>query len=227
MKRPEPTAATPPAGGPPAIESRGLTNVYPHDITAVERVGCDSEGEELPTGAPLLVARARRSAGGVSWWARERRPCHTDAGIRGHGDEFGVVGRSVQAAAGGPPVICGGIMAILDVVGLYYDAWANKEGDLSGVPLAPGFRFRGPVADFDDAEGYRAMAAQAGSLVTRFVVRQQFVDGNRVCSIIDWEMDLPVSPMTSAEILEVEDGQIVGGELIYDAQELRAAMAGG
>ena len=40
-------------------------------------------------------------------------------------------------------------------------------------------------------------------------------------------MDLPVAPMTSAEILEVEDGQIVRGELIYDAQELRAAMAAG
>jgi hypothetical protein len=118
-------------------------------------------------------------------------------------------------------------MTVLDVVGLYYDAWANRKGDFSGVPLAPGFRFRGPVADFDDAEGYRAMAAQAGLLVTRFVVRQQFVDGNRVCSIIDWEMDLPVAPMTSAEILEVEDGLIVGGELIYDAQELRAAMAAG
>jgi hypothetical protein len=31
--------------------------------------------------------------------------------------------------------------------------------------------------------------------------------------------------MTSAEILEVEDGQITRGELIYDAQELRAAMS--
>jgi len=127
----------------------------------------------------------------------------------------------------GPPVICGGVMTVLDGVGLYYDAWANRKGDFSGVPLAPGFRLRGPVADFDDAEGYRAMAAQAGLLVTRFVVRQQFVDVNRVCSIIDWEMDLPVAPMTSAEILEVEDGQIVGGELIYDAQELRAATAAG
>ncbi len=64
MMRPEPTAATPPAGGPPAIETRGLTNVYPHDITAVGRMGCDSEGEEPPTGAPLLVARARRGCGG-------------------------------------------------------------------------------------------------------------------------------------------------------------------
>jgi hypothetical protein len=61
--------------------------------------------------------------------------------------------------------------------------------------------------------------------VTRFEVRWQFVDGETVCSIIDWEMALPVAPMTSAEILRVRGGQIVSGELIYDAQELRAAMA--
>jgi len=118
-------------------------------------------------------------------------------------------------------------MTVLEIVGLYYDAWANKKGDFSGVPLADSFTFRGPVADFDDAAGYRVMAAQAGPLVTSFAVRQQFTDGNLVCSIIDWEMDLPVAPMTSAEILEVEDGQIIHGELIYDAQELRAAMAAG
>jgi RNA polymerase sigma-70 factor (ECF subfamily) len=70
------------------------------------------------------------------------------------------------------------------------------------------------VADFDDDAGYRAMAAQAGSLVTKFVVRQQFTDGIRACSIIDWAMDLPVAPMTSAEILEVADDQIVRGELV-------------
>ena len=118
-------------------------------------------------------------------------------------------------------------MTVQDIVGLYYDAWANRKGDFSGVPLAAGFTFRGPVACFDDAAGHRAMAAQAGPLVTRFAVRQQFTDGNWVCSIIDWEMDLPIAPMTAAEVLEVEDGQIVRGELIYDAQELRAAMAAG
>jgi hypothetical protein len=114
-----------------------------------------------------------------------------------------------------------------DVVALYYDAWINKHGDMSGVPLARGFTFRGPVADFDDAESYRAMAREAGAMVTSFTVREQFTDGNKVCSIIDWEMALPVAPMTSAEILEVAGGQIIRGELIYDAQELRAAMSAG
>jgi hypothetical protein len=96
------------------------------------------------------------------------------------------------------------------------------------VPLADDFQFTGPVASFDSADGYRAMAREAGQVVTSFEVRRQFVDGNTVCSIIDWEMAVPgVGRMTSAELLEVMDGVIVRGELIYDAQALRRAMAQG
>ena len=120
---------------------------------------------------------------------------------------------------------CGGRVGPKEVVDLYYQGWINKNGDLSEVPIAPNFRFRGPVASFDSAEGYRAMAREAGKKVTKFTIRHQFAEGNRICSIIDWEMALRVAPMTSAELLEVENGCLVRGELIYDAQELRAAMA--
>ena len=118
------------------------------------------------------------------------------------------------------------MMTALETVALYYDAWQNKHGDFSGVPLAEDFEFTGPVASFDTAESYRAMASEAGRAVTSFRVRRQFVDGNTVCSIIDWEMAIPeVGRMTSAELLEVADGVIVRGELIYDAEPLRRAMA--
>jgi hypothetical protein len=43
--------------------------------------------------------------------------------------------------------------------------------------------------------------------------------------IIDWEMSFLPGLMTAAELLEIENGQIVKGELIYDAEELRKAMA--
>ena len=108
----------------------------------------------------------------------------------------------------------------------YYDAWSTKRGDFSDVPLAPDFTFTGPVASFDSPEGYRAMAREAGAAVTSFNVRRQFVDGDTVCSIVDWEMAIPdVGPMTAAELLEVRDGQIARGELIYDGEALRRAMA--
>jgi ketosteroid isomerase-like protein len=117
-------------------------------------------------------------------------------------------------------------MTAEEIVARYYDAWQTKRGDLGDVPLADDFRFTGPVASFDSADGYRAMAREAGQAVTSFDVRRQFVDGDTVCSIIDWEMAIPgVGRMTSAELLEVDDGQIVRGELIYDAEELRRAMA--
>jgi ketosteroid isomerase-like protein len=117
-------------------------------------------------------------------------------------------------------------MTAEQTVALYYDAWRIRKGDMSQVPLAEDFTFSGPVASFDTAEGYREMARQAGEAVTSFEVRRQFVDGNTVFSIIDWEMAMPgLARMTAAEILEVQDGVIVRGELIYDAQALRRAMA--
>jgi ketosteroid isomerase-like protein len=118
-------------------------------------------------------------------------------------------------------------MSAQDVVAAYYDAWSTKRGDFSDVPLADDFRFSGPVASFDSADGYRAMAREAGAAVTSFTVRRQFVDGDTVCSIIDWEMAIPgTGLMTAAEVLEIRDGAIVRGELIYDAESLRRAMAG-
>jgi hypothetical protein len=113
-----------------------------------------------------------------------------------------------------------------ETVALYYEAWRNHHGDMSNVPMADDFRFSGPVASFETAQSYREMARQAGQAITSFEVRRQFVDGDTVCSVIDWEMAIPgVGRMTSAELLEVEDGVIVRGELIYDAEALRHAMA--
>jgi ketosteroid isomerase-like protein len=117
-------------------------------------------------------------------------------------------------------------MTAQETVARYYDAWKQKNGDFSDVPLAEDFEFIGPVASFDSAEAFRAMAGEAGAAVTSFEIRRQFVDGNTVCSIVDWEMAIPgVGPMTAAEILEVRDGTIVRGELFYDGEPLRRAMA--
>jgi SnoaL-like domain len=117
-------------------------------------------------------------------------------------------------------------MTAEETVALYYDAWRNHQGDMSSVPLADDFRFTGPVASFATADGYREMARQAGQAITSFAIRRQFVNGDTVCSIIDWEMAMPgLGRMTSAELLEVQNGVIMRGELIYDAEALRNAMA--
>jgi hypothetical protein len=110
------------------------------------------------------------------------------------------------------------------VANVYYDAWINHSGDMSAVPLADNLVFRGPVASFDTAAGFRQMAAQAGAAVRTFRVRHQFSDGDLVCSVVDWEMTMVDGVLTAAEVLEIRDGVIVRGELIYDAENLRTAM---
>lgn len=111
------------------------------------------------------------------------------------------------------------------VANIYYDGWRLHAGDMSQVPLADDFVFTGPVASFGTADGFRAMAREAGAGVRSFKVRHQFTEGDLVCSIIDWEMAPVAGTMTAAEILQVRDGRIVRGELIYDAENLRKAMA--
>jgi uncharacterized protein (TIGR03086 family) len=112
-----------------------------------------------------------------------------------------------------------------EIVNQYYDAWQTRSGDMTGVPLADDFAFSGPVASFDTADGFRAMALQAGAAVRSFRVRHQFSEGDLVCSIVDWEMEPLPGTLTAAEVLRVTDGTIVRGELIYDAERLRRVMA--
>ena len=116
-------------------------------------------------------------------------------------------------------------MTAREIVDRYYAAWQQHAGDMTGVPLADDFTFVGPVASFDTAAGYAAMARQASAAVRGFRVRHQFADGDLICSIVDWEMDPLPGVLTAAEILRVRDGQIIHGELIYDAEELRKAMS--
>jgi hypothetical protein len=113
----------------------------------------------------------------------------------------------------------------LAIANLYYDAWKTKQGDMSDVPLADDLDYTGPVASFTDAAGFRAMAANAGQLVTDLTIRHQSVIDDTVLTITDMETSLPIPTVTSAEILEIRDGRIVRGENIYDAEPMRQAMA--
>lgn len=110
-----------------------------------------------------------------------------------------------------------------EIVERYYEAWVDHAGDMTGVALTENFTFRGPVASYDSADAFRAMAKQAGAAVREFAVRQQFSDGDVVCSIIDWRMAPVDGLMTAAELLTVRDGEIVSGELIYDPRALLGA----
>jgi hypothetical protein len=90
--------------------------------------------------------------------------------------------------------------------------------------MADAFDFQSPVAHIEGAEAYRDVARTAGAAITVFDVRHLFVEGPMACAILDWQMPPLLAPLAAAEVLEVWDGRLVRSELIYDAQEFRAAM---
>jgi ketosteroid isomerase-like protein len=110
----------------------------------------------------------------------------------------------------------------LTVVIGYYEA-CNDGGDLSEVPLAEDVQWTGPLGTVRGADRFRAHTGQRGHM--RCSVREQFVKGDRVCSIVDWELGEPIDSLTTTEIIEVRDGEIVSGEVIFDPERIRNAMA--
>ena len=118
-------------------------------------------------------------------------------------------------------------MSTTDIIERYYDAWINREGDMTDVPLADDFVFVGPVGSFDSADGFRAMAAQFGPVAQDFTVRHQFTDGDLVCSIVRWDIPTAGGETSAAELLEVRDGVLVRAEVIYDGEPIRKAVSGG
>jgi hypothetical protein len=109
-------------------------------------------------------------------------------------------------------------MSARDIVNSYYRA-CNQGGDLTNVPLADHVTFRGPLGSVRGADNLRAHTAARREMTCS--IREQFQDGNRVCSIVDWQLAGPVSSLTTTEILEVRDDQIVSGEVIFDPQTIR------
>jgi hypothetical protein len=79
-------------------------------------------------------------------------------------------------------------MSPLEIVNRYYEACRNG-GDLSGIPLADDVTFSGPLGTVEGAANFRAHTARRGDM--KCSVRDQFVNGNRVCSIVDWTMSGP------------------------------------
>ena len=112
-------------------------------------------------------------------------------------------------------------MSVVDVVNRYYEAWNAEVGDFGDVPLAEDLHFSGPMHTLEGADSFRSHAARSRASLVSCSVREQFVKGDRVCSIVDWELGPPVSRLTTTEIIEVRDGRIVSGELIFDPERFR------
>lgn len=103
----------------------------------------------------------------------------------------------------------------------FLDAVAERDFDRAREFLADaGFSYRSPLSDFDDATAFIADISRVGPILERIEVRRTFVDGDEVCTIINFytRMDrLQVTPVVQWS--RVADGHIVAMEVFFDARQ--------
>lgn len=114
------------------------------------------------------------------------------------------------------------------VVEAYLAAIAARDFERARACLADdGFSYRSPIASFDDADAFIADIWHVGPILEGIDCRRSFVDGDEVCSILDFKtrMDrLEITPVV--QWATVRDGRIRRIEAFFDASRYAAMFVG-
>lgn len=97
----------------------------------------------------------------------------------------------------------------------------ESEGDFESVPMADDLRFSGPIHAYVDGDRYRRDCAELAAAVQGITIRHQFVDGDQVHTVYDFDLGLHSGPIPSSETLTFTDGIMVAADLIIDSSPLR------
>lgn len=108
----------------------------------------------------------------------------------------------------------------------YLDRFSTGDIDGAAELLSDDFRFHGPMLQ---AEGKAAFLQGASGL--RPIVRgnrmlHQWVDGEEVCSVYDFEIETPAGSgsITMAEWATVREGKLESARVIFDTAAMAALM---
>jgi limonene-1,2-epoxide hydrolase len=110
-----------------------------------------------------------------------------------------------------------------EVVENYLNAIEQGNFDRARSCLSDVFIYIGPTARFNDPESFIENIWHVGQILHHIEIRKTFVDGNDVCSIMDFHVhfderkSVPVVQWT-----KVEDGKIQAIEVFFDATDYMA-----
>jgi ketosteroid isomerase-like protein len=113
-----------------------------------------------------------------------------------------------------------------DVIERYYDAFGRKDPAWKEL-VAPDVRFAGPLQSAAGSKQFNEITEMFLQFhkATRVVAR--FEDGNRVCSILDFDLTTPAGAEMSClvtELATVADGRLSDVTIIYDPRAFAAAF---
>jgi SnoaL-like domain len=106
-----------------------------------------------------------------------------------------------------------------------------SAGDVDGAAelLADKFAFDGPILQAKDKAEFLAGSTAAAAMARGCTIHHQWVDGDNVCSIYDFEIETPAGAgaIPMAEWSVIRNGKLVSSRLLFDTAAMAALMPAG
>jgi ketosteroid isomerase-like protein len=104
------------------------------------------------------------------------------------------------------------------VVDGFFNTWTTGDFAAARGLLHDDLSFSGPIATFDNADGYVADLLRLVPIVTGAKEHKVFVDGDDVCIIYDLMTNTPIDAAPVGEWYRVRDGKIAAVRVFLDAR---------
>jgi ketosteroid isomerase-like protein len=113
-----------------------------------------------------------------------------------------------------------------DIFRTYLERFTS--GDMEGAAelLAEEFAFTGPILQAKSKAEFLAGSAGAAAMARGCTIHHQWVDGDDVCSVYDFEIETPAGPgaIPMAEWSLIRGGKLMSSRLLFDTAAMAALM---
>jgi ketosteroid isomerase-like protein len=120
-------------------------------------------------------------------------------------------------------------VANADIFRTYLERFTSGDVEGAAELLADEFAFDGPILQAKDKAEFLAGSTAAAAMARGCTIHHQWVDGDDVCSVYDFEIATPAGAgaIPMAEWSVIRDGKLVSSRLLFDTAAMAALMPAG
>jgi len=117
-------------------------------------------------------------------------------------------------------------MSNADIFRSYLERFTTGDVDSAAELLDDEFSFHGPILQAANKAEFLAGSTTAAAMARGCAIHRQWVDGDEVCSIYDFEIETPAGrgSIPMAEWSIIRDGKLVSSRLLFDTAAMAALM---